>query len=266
MIPEPGHPASAIAGIVRLIIASLSCLTCAGPALGADESLSLSTGLDYSTGTYGTPDSSEVWFLPLTIKYQRANLGFKLNMSYLVARGPQNVTPEGEPLPGDETIQTAQGIGDVTAALSATVLDAGRSAIGLDLTGKVKFATADPEKALGTGENDYTLQASLYQALGAWVPYLEISYRWKGDPPGIDYANVWYATAGTIYRFNKNWSAGADYAWRERLTPAGAGISEAMVYLNHKIGDRRKLNVYGVTGFSSASPDWETGLMLTQSF
>lgn len=251
---------------MRLIITSLTCLACSTSALGADESLSLSTGLDYSSGKYGTPDSSEAWFLPLNIKYQRRNLGFKLSMSYLWASGPQNITPEGEPLPGNATTGTTQGFGDVIAAVSASVLEIGRSPVGVDLTGKIKFGTADPDKALGTGENDYTLQVSLYTALDAWVPYLDIAYRWKGDPLGIDYANVWYATAGTGFRINRNWSAGADYTWRERLTPSGDEISEAMVYLNHKMDDRRKFNVYGVAGFSDASPDWETGLVLTQSF
>lgn len=251
---------------MRLIITSLACLAFPPSALGADEVLSLSCGLDYSTGKYGTPDSSEAWFLPVSMKYQRSNLGFKLGMSYLWVSGPQNVTPEGEPLPGVATTETTQGFGDVTAAVSASVLEIGRSPVGLDLTGKVKFGTADPQKALGTGENDYTLQISLYKSLDAWMPYLDVSYRWKGDPAGIDYANVWYATAGMGFRINRNWSAGADYAWREKLTPGGDEISEATLYVHHKIDDLRKLNVYGVAGFSDASPDWETGLMLTQSF
>jgi hypothetical protein len=98
------------------------------------------------------------------------------------------------------------------------------------------------------------------------MPYLDISYRWKGDPPGINYQNVWYATAGASYRYNKIWSAGADYAWREKLTATGDEISEATVYANYKISDHNKINVYGVAGFSDASPDWGLGFMLTHSF
>lgn len=251
---------------MRLIITCLACLPFSTTVLAADELLSLSSGLDYSTGKYGTPDRSETWFLPLGIKYERGDLSFKLGMSYLWVSGPRTVTPDGDPLPGPGTTQNAQGFGDVTAAVSASVLDFDSSPFGVDLVGKVKFGTADPDKALGTGENDYTLQVSLYTALGAWVPYLDVAYRWKGDPAGVDYENVWYATAGTSFRINRTWSAGADYAWREKLTPTSAEISEATVYLNHKIDDRRKFNVYGVAGFSDASPDWETGLVLTQAF
>lgn len=251
---------------MRLIIPTLACLALSTPSLAEEPRLSTSTGFDYSTGKYGSADSSDTWFLPLNLKYQHGNLGFKLSMSYLWMSGPQNVTPEGEPLAGTARTATASGFGDVIAAVSASVLDATTSPVGVDVTGKIKFGTADPGKALGTGENDYSLQISLYTALGAWTPYLDLSYRWKGDPPGVDYSNVWYATAGTNFRLNRAWSVGADYTWRQKLTPTSAEIREATLYLTHKLDERRKFNVYGVAGFSDASPDWETGLMLTQSF
>jgi hypothetical protein len=235
-------------------------------AIAAEHRLSLSTGLDYSIGDYGTADDTETWFLPITVKYQYSHYSFKLATAYLWVRGPQNVTPDGEPIPGGGTVETTQGAGDVTASVTSEVLDERDYPLGLDLTGKVKFGTASASKALGTGENDYSVQASLYRSFGAWMPYLDLTYRWKGDPPGIDYHNVWYATAGASYRFNRTWSAGADYAWRERLTAGGDEISEATVYANYRINDSNKLNVYGVAGFSDASPDWGLGCMVTHSF
>lgn len=235
-------------------------------AIASEHRLGLSSGLDYSIGDYGTADDTETWFLPVNVKYQFRNYSFRLGTSYLWVRGPQNVTPDGEPIPGGGAVKTTQGTGDVTASFTSEVLDERAHSLGLDLTGKIKFGTASVSKALGTGENDYTLQASLYKSFGAWMPYLDISYRWKGDPPGIDYQNVWYATAGAGYRFDKLWSAGADYAWRERLTAGGDEISEATVYVNYRIDDHNRLNFYGVAGFSDASPDWGMGFMVTHSF
>lgn len=248
--------------IIRPTAATLLLLTSA-QLFAADNSLSLSTGLDYSVGDYGTADDTETWFLPLSVKYRFGDHSFKLGMAYLWTRGPQTVTPDGEPIPGGGVVKTTHGIGDVTASLTFNVMEA---PLGLDLGGKIKFGTASESKALGTGENDYALQTSLYKSLGEWTPYLDLSYRWKGDPPGVDYRDVWYVTAGTSYRYNKIWSVGADYAWREKLTAGGDEVSEATVYANYKISDHDKINVYGVAGFSDASPDWGLGFMMTHSF
>lgn len=251
---------------MRLLIFPLATLALSSAAFAADEAVSLSYGLDYSTGTYGTTDESETWALPLGFKYQRGDWSLKIGTAYLWTRGTQSVTPEGEPLPGGGAVEATQGYGDITASITRTVLDMERHAVGVDLSGKVKFGTASVRKALGTGENDYTLQVSLCQTFDAWFPYLDLAYRWKGDPAGLDYANVWSATLGTSYQFDKAFSLGADYSWREKLTPSGAEISEATLYLHHKLTQRLRLNLYGVAGFSDASPDWETGLMLMQRF
>jgi hypothetical protein len=251
---------------VRLFIPLLATLAFSPAALAADQPVSLSYGLDYSTGTYGGSDTTETWSMPLSLKYQRGAWAYRLGTSYLWTRGTQSVTPEGEPLPGGGTVETTQGYGDVTASVSMSVLEMDEDSLGGDVTGKIKFGTASARKALGTGENDYALQLSLYRAFDAWMPYLDVGYRWKGDPAGLDYANVWSATLGTSYQINKRSSLGMDYAWRERLTATGAAISEATLYLNHKLSADVRLNVYGVAGFSDASPDWETGLMLTQRY
>ncbi len=251
--------------MTRTITAILALLVSC-QAFAEDNRLSLSTGLDYSVGDYGTPDDNETWFLPLNLKYQSGDYSFKLGMSYLWVRGPQNVTPDGEPIPGGGVVTTTHGFGDVTASLTADILNEKSHPFGLDLTGKIKFGTASESKALGTGKNDYALQASFYKSLAGWMPYLDIAYRWKGDPTGINYRNVWYVTAGTSYRYNKIWSVGTDYAWREKLTPGGDEISESTVYANYKISNHNKLNLYGVAGFSDASPDWGLGFMLTHVF
>lgn len=232
----------------------------------ADAKLSVSSGLDYSIGSYGETEDTTTWFLPLNLKYQRGPMTLKLGMAYVWMTGPQTVTPEGEPLPGGGVVTTVEGFGDVTASLVTNVLDEDTAPLDLDLTGKIKFATADADKALGTGANDYSLQVSLYKTVGAWGPYLDLGYRWKGDPAGLDYHNVWYATVGASMRLSRLWSGGADYSWRDKLTPTSSPMSEATVYANYRLSDRNRLVVYGVAGFSDASPDWGLGFTLGQLY
>lgn len=234
-------------------------------ACAADGMLSLSTGLDYSVGDYGDTQDTETWFLPVNLKYRSGRYTFKLGTSHIWVKGPQNVTPEGDPLPGGVT-RTVQGAGDVTTSMVANVLDENKAWLDLDLTGKIKFGTADVSKALGTGENDYSLQASFYKTLGSWGPYLDLGYRWKGDPAGVNYRNVWYGALGASYRINRIWSAGADYSWRDKQTATSSPMSEATVYANYRISDHNRLNLYGVTGFSDTSPNWGIGMTATHTF
>jgi len=232
----------------------------------ANNTFSLSTGLDYSVGNYGETQDTETWFLPVNLKFKRDHYTFKLGTSYIWMRGPLNVTPEGEPLTGSGVTKMVHGAGDVTASLAANLLDEEQAALELDLVGKIKFGTADTSKALGTGENDYSLQASLYKTLGAWGPYLELGHRWKGDPAGVNYRNVWYGTMGASYRFSKLWSVGADYSWRDKLIATSEPVSEATVYANYRINNNNRLNFYGTAGFSDTSADWGIGLTATRLF
>jgi len=241
-------------------------LAISAAAHAADNKLSLSTGLDYSVGDYGEPEDTQTWFLPVNLKYSHDRYTLRLGTSYIWMTGPMSVTPEGDPLPGGGVVRTVQGAGDVTASLAATLLDEDQSGFDLDLVGKIKFGTADTDKALGTGENDYSLQASLYKTLGAWGPYLDLGFRWKGDPTGVNYRNVGYGTAGASYRINKTWSAGADYNWRNKLTATSSPVSEASLYANYKIDGHNKFVAYGVAGFSDASPDWGIGLTAIHAF
>lgn len=231
-----------------------------------DYKLSLSSGLDYSVGDYGDTQDTQTWFLPINLRYRRGRYTFRLGTSYIWMKGPLNVTPGGDPLPGGGVVRMVNGPGDITTALFTNVLNEDNAPLDLDLAGKIKFGTADESKSLGTGQNDYSLQVSLFKALGSWGPYLDLGYRWKGDPPGEDYRNVWYGSAGTGFRINKKWSAGADYTWRAKLTATSSPVSEATLYGNYKINEEYRLNIYGVAGFSNASPDWGLGLNASHTF
>ena len=117
-----------------------------------------------------------------------------------------------------------------------------------------------------TGKNDFAVFAEVSKPIQAWYPFVKLGYSWRGDPTGQDYSNVWFGSAGADYRISKTMSAGLYYDWREQLTATGSEISEATAYLNMRINDSNKLNVYAISGFSDASPDWGIGMMLTHAF
>ncbi len=232
----------------------------------AEDKLSLNTGLEYTSGNYGATTDTDIWSLPIGLKYQTGPLTFRLGTSWLRITGPGGVTPEGEPIGSPGARSTEHGMGDITTSLTWTLLDTEKSPFGLDVGGKVKFGTADEKKYLGTGKNDYALHTEIFKHINAWYPFFKLGYNWKGDPTGINYNNVWFGSTGTNYRFSKTYSAGAYYDWREKLTPTGNRISEATVYFNTRLNESNKLNIYLIKGFSDASPDWGAGLSLSHRF
>lgn len=235
-------------------------------AWAADGNPTVSLGLDYSSGSYGSQTTTETWALPLSVKYRTDAWSVRLSTAWLRVHGAGNVTPEGDPLNTSGNASTTEGMGDITTSLTYNLVDERDSWAGLDIGGKIKFGTASVSKFLGTGENDYTLHAELFKSVDKWTPFLNLGYKWKGDPDSIDYRNVWLGSAGTDYRISRTLSLGGSYDAQQALTSTSDPVREAVLYLNFRLGAASRLNLYAVGGFSHASPDWGSGLIYSQRF
>jgi hypothetical protein len=85
------------------------------------------------------------------------------------------------------------GLGEIVAGATYNLLPPTENGFIFDVGAKVKFGTADEDKRLGTGEEDYSLQGDLYKTFGSWAALWTLGYRWYGDPSGIDLENVFFA-------------------------------------------------------------------------
>lgn len=59
------------------------------------DGFSASVGADYSTGKYGSRDSTDVYYLPLVATYQTGAFTYKLTVPYIRVTGPGDVVPSG---------------------------------------------------------------------------------------------------------------------------------------------------------------------------
>lgn len=232
----------------------------------ADGYPALSLGLDYSSGKYGSQTTTETWALPLSLKYRTDVWSVRLSTAWLRVQNAGNVTPDGDPLNASGNASTTEGMGDITTTLTYNLVDERDSWAGLDIGAKIKFGTASVSKFLGTGENDYTLNAELFKSTVKWTPFLNLGYKWKGDPDSIEYRNVWLGSIGTDYRITPTLSLGGSVDWQQAVTATSDPIREAMLYLNFRLSAASRLNLYAVGGFSEASPDWGSGLTLSHRF
>ena len=131
----------------------------------------------------------------------------------------------------------------------------------MDLTGKVKFGTADVDKGLGTGENDFTVQADFLKFTDSITWVGSIGYRFRGEPPGATLDDALLASAGGIYRFDGNTRAGMFFDYRESSIGADP-TQELSLFVSNRISADWKLQAYVFRGFTDSGADWGGGLQV----
>lgn len=254
--------------LLACAVAALAALS--GQAASAAESgdFSLTTGLDYSSGKYGGTQSTDILYIPFTGKYETGPWSFKLTVPYIRITGPGGVVRDiGAFGTARATRTTESGLGDVVAAATYNIYGSkGASPLLIDLTGKVKFGTADENKGLGTGENDYAIQVDLYKTVDKFTGFVTVGYKVLGDPVGVNLDNVFYGSLGGSYKFTQQTSGGLILDLREKASASGAPQRELTAFVSHKIDKAWKTQGYLVQGFADGSPDWGAGAMVTYGF
>jgi hypothetical protein len=160
---------------------------------------------------------------------------------------------------------TESGLGDVIAAATYNFYDNKASGVSLDLTGKIKFATASESKGLGSGKNDYALQFDANKNLQKWAFYTSVGYKWLGDPDGGRFKNLWYGTLGSDYKVTDSGKLGVTL---DAATSASNGPKplETSVYFTQRFSKAAKLNVYLSRGLSDANANWGAGVTYAYAF
>lgn len=259
--------------------AFLLALCLAVGATHAEDGLSLGVGADYSSGNYGTDTTTTILSVPVTAKYSAGNWTWKASLPWMRVDGDPNVVPGlGSVLntnpngrgrgggildPEAPASGTASGIGDLRLGASYA-LDTG-GPLGVDLSAHVKVATADEDKGLGTGANDYGVAVDLYRDFNGTLLFGGAGYTRLGDSDYIDVDSVLNANAGAAWKVGAA-NVGAMYDWREAASVGAEDRSELTGFVAFPTGARSKVQLYGVAGLSDGSPDWGVGLSLTTGF
>lgn len=229
---------------------------------------SVSLGAEYTSGDYGTSSDTTMWYFPVTLRYETDRYMLALTIPYVVVDGTGNVVAGGSVhgLPRTTTVttrRTESGLGDIELSGSHVIAqDAGWR---LGLGGLIKFGTADEQDNLSTGEDDVAVQLEAERTWGGNTLFGTAGYRILGDPPGIDYDNVFYGSVGLSRRLDASRSAGAELYAQEAPLPGVDGKSELTLFLSGKPAPRARLTGYLIAGFADGSPDWGAGVALRLS-
>jgi hypothetical protein len=253
----------------RILMVALACASASGgTALGADyEGLTLGAGVHYTEGNYGTPVSTEITSLALTGRYDAERWIFKATVPWLSVSGSPGVVPGIGRVRGPVVAERSQsGLGDVVlSATHKTYYDTAQQ-VGLDLTGRIKLATADEAEGLGTGEHDVGFQADAFKSFGRITGFVGLGYTIFGDSPAFPLRNVFNATFGATYRLNERDSAGIAYDRRDAVARGADDLSELTAFWSHQLDRAWKSQAYFLLGLEDGSPDWGAGLSLAYAF
>ena len=218
---------------------------------------------------WGTTEIEET-YIPIAGKLRVGRWGFRLTVPYLSIRAPSGTVitdSSGQPIVGTGAIKTQSGLGDIVAGVTLyDVINERERGVAMDLTGKIKLATADENKGLGTGELDYSAQAELYKFFDQLTLVGIGGYRIRGDPADVNYENVFFGTAGAIYRVTAQTKLGLMVDYRQSALAGGESIRELSGFVSQRLNADWRLQAYALTGFSDSSPDWGVGVLLKNTF
>lgn len=232
------------------------------PVLAQD--VTVSTGVDYSEGDFGTDIDTSILVVPLTMRAKFDKLTISAAIPYIEINGSSSVAGGGEgPIIVDPDLADTKrsGIGDLSLRARYDLIDFGPAELAID--GRVKLPTGSRAKRLSTGETDFSAGVEVAATRGVVQPFAELGYRVLGDPEGVELNNGIYGSAGAIALFPGSVAAIASYDYVEASVDTVGDSHSLFGGLVIPVGSRLDLTTYGTAGLSDAAPNWGVGVLLS---
>ena len=231
---------------------------------------SLLTGLDYQEGDYGSPESTSLWRVPISLSYRKKNFSLFASLPLLLATSDGDIIisnktsmgqhPNSPPSSGSQQqTQTVSGIGDIMFSGSYYITPDFRNEITYRITGSIKLGTADENKGLGTGENDFFFEGGVIKHIDEYILSATLGYEISGDSPVFEYNDVFYGTAGLSKLLSKNSRIGSSLYFSQAITDTSDSPLELSIFYTQPVAKTRSIYLFLSKGFSDGSPDFSVG-------
>jgi hypothetical protein len=231
-----------------------------------ENGLSVAVGLEYSSGDYGTVNTTDTWTIPLDLSYTKDDLYFGVNTSYISANSSGNVIISSSSMhtrmlttTTTTTHTSVSGLGDVN--LYAGYLFPVQADTRYRLTAQLKLPTADEAKGLGTGEIDFSVEAGMLTRLeGTKRFFAGIGYQISGDSATTDYDNVVFGHAGISTQYKSGQRMGLMLEYAQTATPGFDDALELTGFFDMGMNNNDNLHFYALLGLTDGSPDFGAGI------
>jgi hypothetical protein len=232
---------------------------------------SAGAGIGYTSGDYGTTETTSILSVPFTLRYEHERWTFKGTLPWYSISGSSAVVPElgaadrGNRRGGGAATSSTSGFGDATASATYTAFYDARSKLGIDVTGKVKLPTGEADKGLSSGSTDFTFGGDLYKTIDRTTWFGGLSYTTFGSS-SLQLDNAVGYSVGASYRLDSRDSIGLSLDGRTRVSAATAAQRELIGYWSRAFDSRWKLHTYGLVGLANGSPDFGLGASVLRAF
>ncbi len=247
-----------IASLPALVLMSLLCATTQA---GAETRASLRLLPAYYSGDFGTGISTDITYLPLIFGMTTKRHDLRVTVPFVSIRTEEPVTFAGGEVirrgPGGAGSTSEAGPGDVVVQeeyffVQGTVRRPWVSGIF-----RVKLPTADESRGLGTGEVDYGPGLGIVLPAGRrWTLVGALQYLVRGDPPGADFRNTLWITAGAQARISDSGSVNLFYDDRQSILRGRENIRDLTLGYDRRLSPAVTFRSAAYVGLSDTAEDY----------
>jgi Putative MetA-pathway of phenol degradation len=261
----------------RGAMASLLLLLCLGQgwAQGTQEGREhflVKIGTLYERGDFGTPNTTRVFFVPVTFRYLGERFDVSVTPSFVridTSGGVRLI--DGVPIPTGEGpgIVREAGPGDTLVKGRLFLLeDAGRGSPLSALTPfvKIKIPTANDKRDLGTGKADYGFGVEWDKQLESFLLFGDVGYTVIGKPVGLALQNRPAASFGVGKKASDTVTVSGLVDWRRAIVRGSQDPVGLVGILTYKATPTVSLSPNAFVGLTNGSPAFGVGIELAFKF
>lgn len=221
--------------------------------------LRVALGYHFSTGDYGTGETTEITYVPLTARLTLGNWSLQAVVPYLHIAS-EGALVEGPAGPVRTTAGSEDGVGDVITRATYSVPPRWPGLPWVDLVGSIKLPTASRRRGLGTGKVDYGIGTELVWTWGRVTPFAGIGYRILAGTRTTPLHDTVEGTIGGQVRVSEGVQLGALVDWRQAASASNRERLEVVPFVTWTRSPTWSLNLHLSTGLRDGSPDVGTGI------
>ncbi len=211
-------------------------------------------GGGYKTGDFGTPTTSNLYYLSSIIGYGEPRYDISVNIPYLLIMNKINSQNTSE-----------YGLGDIILRGGSSIVPEGESGFSLYWALAVKLPTADNTKGLGTGEADYGSFVKMNQVLMKLKFSLVGGYIKIGDTADINYNDI-YLYGFEISRVFGSTDISVSFVERRSAIPGNQNAREITIGIFHVLNMDYAVRGSAFKGLNKSSPDFGIDLGIVKWF
>ncbi len=208
----------------------------------------------YKTGDFGTPVTSDLFYLSPALGYVTPVYDVSITIPYLFLTN----TASGQSA-------TEEGIGDIYLHGGYVFIPETKNGYSLYGSLSVKLPTADKDKGLGTGETDYGGFLLAGKRLGQNRFTLSAGYIIVGSPTGVSFNNVYVYDIGYARIFTRTelliW-----YEGRGAMISGAKDPQEINVGFFHILNKDYSIKGSTFAGLNNGGPDFGLNLGIVRWF